>query len=71
MQLAAPFVLAGIVWQVALGLLARLVPNLQIFFAAMPGQIVGGIMLLGLMTTALLATWQAHVTEAFNALPGL
>ena len=50
LRLASPFVLAGILWQVTLGavtlgLLARLVPQLQVHFAAMPGQIVGGFLL--------------------------
>lgn len=71
LQLASPFLLAGIVWQVALGLLARLVPQLQVYFAALPGQILGGVVLLGLLGTALLAAWQAHVQTAFAVLPGL
>jgi flagellar biosynthesis protein FliR len=71
LRLAAPFVLAGTVWQVALGLLARLVPQLQIYFAAMPGQILGGILLLGLLGGAMLATWQSALQAGFAALPGL
>ena len=71
MQLAAPFVLAGILWQVALGLLARLVPRLQVYFVAMPGQLLGGFVLLGLLATVLLGTWQAAVREGFSRLPGL
>jgi flagellar biosynthetic protein FliR len=71
MQLAAPFVLAGTLWQVALGLLARLVPRLQVYFVAMPGQLLGGFVLLGLLATMLLGTWQAAVREGFSRLPGL
>ncbi len=71
LQLAAPFVLASIVWQVAMGLLARLVPNLQVFFAAMPGQIAGGIALFALLAATMLGTWQSQVGGAFAALPGL
>lgn len=70
-RLATPFIAAGIVWQVALGLLARLVPQLQVYFAAMPGQIMLGLLLLGLLAAALLAAWQASLGEAFRALPGL
>ena len=71
MQLAAPFVTAGILWQVALGLLARLVPRLQVYFVAMPGQLLGGFVLLGLLATMLLGTWQDAVREGFLHLPGL
>lgn len=70
LQLATPFVLAGIVWQVALGLLARLVPRLQVYFVAMPGQILGGVLLLGLLGVAVLGAWQDAVRDAWALLPG-
>jgi len=70
-RLAAPFIAAGIVWQIGLGLVSRLVPQLQVYFAAMPGQILGGLLLLGLLSSAMLAAWQAHVADSFRALPGL
>jgi flagellar biosynthetic protein FliR len=57
-QLAAPFVAAGIVWQIALGVLARLVPQLQVYFAALPGQILGGLVLLALLSAGMMETWQ-------------
>ena len=46
MRLASPFVLASIVWHVAIGLIARMVPRLQVYFVSLPGQIVGGLLLL-------------------------
>ncbi|MBN8898638.1 MAG: flagellar biosynthetic protein FliR, partial [Rhodospirillales bacterium] len=46
LQLASPFVVAAIVWHVAIGLAARLVPRMQVYFVAMPGQILGGLLLL-------------------------
>lgn len=70
-QLASPFLLASIVWHVATGLLARLVPRLQVYFVAMPGQILGGIALLAALTTALLAAWEASIRSGFATLPGL
>jgi flagellar biosynthesis protein FliR len=70
-RLASPFLLASIVWHVATGLLARLVPRLQVYFVAMPGQILGGIVLLAAVATALLTAWQAAVRSGFAGLPGL
>ena len=70
-RLSAPFILAGIVWQVALGLLARLVPQLQVYTAAAPGQILGGLVLLGLLATRILGAWSAAVSGDWAALPGL
>ena len=63
MQLAGPFIAGGLIWQVALGVLARLVPQLQVYFAAMPGQILGGLLLLALFSLGVLQTWQAAMAE--------
>ncbi|MCC7284432.1 MAG: flagellar biosynthetic protein FliR [Acetobacteraceae bacterium] len=71
LRLAGPFVLAAIVWNLALGLLSRLVPQLQIYFAALPGQIMGGILLLGLLSGAVLAAWLDALRSGYAALPGL
>jgi flagellar biosynthetic protein FliR len=70
-QLAAPFIFATIVWQVALGLMSRLIPHLQIYFAAVPGQIIGGLALLALLTGGMLDAWSETVRSSLGALPGL
>jgi flagellar biosynthesis protein FliR len=70
-RLASPFLLVAIVWHVTTGLLARLVPRLQVYFVVMPGQIVGGIALLGVLAGALLSAWLAGVRAGFGGLPGL
>lgn len=70
-RLSAPFLLAGVVWQVALGLLARLVPQLQIYTAAAPGQILSGMVLLGLLAAGMLGTWSEAVSTSWTGLPGL
>jgi flagellar biosynthetic protein FliR len=54
-----------------LAVLGRLVPNLQIFFMATPGQILGGLLLLGLLGTSLMHVWQERVAAAMAVLPGL
>jgi flagellar biosynthetic protein FliR len=69
-RLAAPFILAGIVWHVVLALLSRLVPQLQVFFLATPAQLAGGLALLGLLGAALMAAWQDAAAPAFALLPG-
>ena len=71
LQLAAPFVFAGTLWQVALGLMGRVIPHLQIYFAAIPGQIVGGLALLAFLAVGLLDAWSEAVRSSFGGLPGL
>jgi len=70
LQLSAPFLVAGVVWQVAVGLLARIAPQLQAFAVAAPGQILGGLVLLGLLASRILGTWQGGVAASWAALPG-
>ncbi len=71
LRLASPFLLFGLLWQVSVGTLARLVPQLQVHFAMMPGQILAGIILLGLLSTYVLEAWQSTARAAFALLPGL
>lgn len=70
LRLSAPFLFASVIWQLASGLLARLVPRLQVYFVAMPAQILGGLALLAVLLAVLLATWQEAVRAAYTILPG-
>jgi len=58
LQLAAPFLVFGFAVNAGMGLLARLMPQLQVFFIAMPVNILAGflliILLLGSMMTLFL-----------------
>lgn len=55
-QISAPFILFGLVFNLGLGILSRLMPQLQIFFIAMPASIGIGFILLGFLLTAMM-TW--------------
>lgn len=70
-QLAGPFVLAGIVFQLALGVMSRIVPQMQVYFVAMPAQIVGGLALMALIAGALLGAWAEAARGLLSGLPGL
>jgi flagellar biosynthesis protein FliR len=66
-QIAMPLIAAGLIFRVGLGVLSRLIPQIQVFFIALPLQIMGGlvVMALGLSTGMLIwldsleryATW--------------
>ena len=70
LQLGGPFVVAGLLWQVALGLLSRMVPQLQIYFAAVPGQIAGGLLLFAVIAGGVFAVWQDGMRADLLQLPG-
>lgn len=55
-QIAAPVIAAGLIFRVGLGVLSRLIPQIQVFFVALPLQIMGGLVVfaLGLSTGMLI-----------------
>lgn len=70
-RLSAPFLLAGVLFHAGLGLLARLAPQLQVMSASAPGQLLGGLVLLGLLAAPILAAWSGAMSSAWAGLPGL
>lgn len=54
LQLAAPFIVFAFVVNAAIGLLARMMPQLQVFFIAMPVNILAGLFLLLLLIGSLM-----------------
>jgi flagellar biosynthetic protein FliR len=69
LQLASPFVVIAIAWHVAMGLIARIVSRMQIYFVSMPGQIVLGLALLVVTASAMTFAWSNGVQTFFSALP--
>lgn len=51
-EMASPFIVLGTVFFVGLGLIGRLVPQVQIIFVSQPLQILGGLLLFGLVIAA-------------------
>ena len=70
LRLAAPFILASVAWNVAIGLVARLVPRLQIFFVALPGQIALGLLLLAAIAAPITGAWIEAMRAGLGGLPG-
>ncbi len=53
-QIAAPFIAMGLIFFLGLGILGRLMPQMQVFFVAMPLQIAAGLAVLALVLPAVL-----------------
>jgi flagellar biosynthetic protein FliR len=70
LQLVAPFFLLSVVLNVAFGLMARIAPQVQIYFLVVPGQLVLGMLLLGLLLPSMLGLYASIARETFLALPG-
>lgn len=56
-QIAAPVIVGGLIFRVGLGVLARLIPSIQVFFVALPLQMLGGFMLIALGLSAGMLLW--------------
>jgi flagellar biosynthetic protein FliR len=45
-QISAPFLVFGLLFNLGLGVLARMMPQLQVFFLAVPASIMGGMLVM-------------------------
>jgi len=68
-QLAAPFLVFGFALYAALGILARLMPQLQVFFVAMPINIMFGFVLISLLLGSMMTLFlNYYASEMANFL---
>jgi flagellar biosynthesis protein FliR len=70
-QLSAPFLLFGVIFNVGLGLMSRLAPTLQVFFIAQPLSILGSVALLLAVLGAMMTWFIAQFQELLKPLLGL
>jgi flagellar biosynthetic protein FliR len=54
LQMTAPFLVYGLIFSAMMGVLARLMPTLQVFFVAMPLQLIGGLGLLAITLSSMM-----------------
>ncbi|MBS0473024.1 MAG: flagellar type III secretion system protein FliR [Proteobacteria bacterium] len=66
-QLAAPFLVFGFALYAALGILARLMPQLQVFFVAMPINILFGFVLMALLLGSMMTLFLNFYAEQMGA----
>jgi len=67
LQLAAPFVITGLTYYIGLGLLGRLMPQLQVFFFGLPLQIAIQIWVLTVTFSGLMLVFMNHFAESYAA----
>jgi len=67
LRLAAPLMVFSITMNAGLGLLNRLVPNMQVFFVAQPLQILGGLTVLMICLPAIMMLFMDHLAEGIGS----
>lgn len=70
LQIAAPFILFGILFNVGLGFLSRLVPQLQVIFIATPLSIFAGLVLLSVFLSAIMERLMQDLNDNLLRLGG-
>jgi flagellar biosynthetic protein FliR len=69
-ELAAPFIVLGTIFFVALGFLSRLMPQMQIFFIILPIQVAGGIVVFAATLYAIMQWFLDDFTQTVgNVVP--
>ncbi len=66
LRLAAPFVIVGLTYYIGLGLLGRLMPQLQIFFFGMPVQIGMQIWVLTIAFSGMMMVFLENFIDAYQ-----
>lgn len=67
LQLAGPFLVFGLIFYLGIGVLARLIPQVQVFFLAMPANIFLGFLLLLLLLSTMMIWFTDYFGQAIRA----
>ncbi len=67
-QLAAPFLVFGLLFNLGLGLLSRLMPQMQVFFIGLPLSILLGLLLFMLVIGAIMGTFVDYLQGVLASL---
>src|SRR5881394_1806981 len=68
MQLSAPFLVFGLVFNIGLGVLARLMPQMQVYFVGVPLSILAGFVVFALVITAIMGSFLDYFTGVMQQL---
>ncbi|GGE40731.1 flagellar biosynthetic protein FliR [Agaricicola taiwanensis] len=67
-QLAAPILVLGLIFNVGLGLLARLMPQMQVFFIAVPASIMLGFALMAVVLATMMGVFTDYIRDGLAEL---
>jgi flagellar biosynthesis protein FliR len=68
MQLSAPFLVFGLVFNVGLGVLARLMPQMQVYFVGVPLSILSGFLIFGVVLAAMMGSFLDYFVAVMHEL---
>ncbi|MGX9429678.1 MULTISPECIES: flagellar biosynthetic protein FliR [Bradyrhizobium] len=71
LQLSAPFLVFGLVFNIGLGVLARLMPQMQVYFVGVPLSILAGFLILAVVIAAMMGTYLEYFIGVMHQLTPL
>lgn len=69
-QMSAPFLAFGLIFYLGVGVLSRLMPQVQIFFVAMPATIAVGLIIMAIILGTMMTWYLMHVREVLGMFVG-
>jgi flagellar biosynthetic protein FliR len=67
-QVSAPFLVFGVIFNAGLAILSRLMPQMQVFFIALPASIMLGLILFAAVIATMMAVWLGYLQDSLNLL---
>jgi flagellar biosynthetic protein FliR len=67
-ELSAPFLVFGLLFNLGLGVLSRLMPQMQVFFVGMPVSILVGLLILLLVIGAMMSVFLGSIQDVMREL---
>jgi flagellar biosynthetic protein FliR len=68
MQLSAPFLVFGLVFNIGLGVLARLMPQMQVYFVGVPLSILAGFLIFAVVLATMMGTYMDYFIGVMHQL---
>jgi flagellar biosynthetic protein FliR len=68
MQLSAPFLVFGLVFNIGLGVLARLMPQMQVYFVGVPLSIMAGFLIFAVVLAAMMGSFLDYFVAVMHEL---
>jgi len=62
-QMSAPFIVFGLVFNLGSGILARLMPQLQVYYLLMPANVFAGLILFALLLVMMMGLYLMHFQD--------
>jgi flagellar biosynthetic protein FliR len=71
LQLSAPFLVFGLVFNIGLGVLARLMPQMQVYFVGVPLSIFTGFLIFAIVLAAMMGTFLDYFSGVMHQMLSL